>query len=192
MLSNAAIWDSILDPRDREMLRRRITRLRVERDELREEVRVIHQQSGEARWMMLRAIPHFSSQGAFLGWEGFGIDITDRRQAQEALVTQNRRLEALFEVARSLQGQIDPAVITFKGLKSVLRATGAQCGYAVLARPDGGELEVVAAQGLSEKYIERMGPVLAGPSLLSHVVSSGEGLVVADLQSDSRAMVSLA
>ena len=192
MLSNAAIWDSILDPRDREVLRRRITRLRVERDELREEVRVIHQQSGEARWMMLRAIPHFSSQGAFLGWEGFGIDITDRRQAQESLVTQNRRLEALFEVARALQGQIDPAVITFKGLKAVLRATGAQCGYAVLARQDGSGLEVVAAQGLSESYIEKMGPVLTGPSLLNHVVSTGEAIVVPDLQSDSRAMLSLA
>ncbi len=192
MLSNAGIWDSILDPRDREMLRRRITRLRVERDELREEVRVIHQQSGEARWMMLRAIPHFSAQGTFLGWEGFGIDITDRRQAQDALVTQNRRLEALFEVARSLQGQIDPAVITFKGLKAVLSATGAHCGYAVLTRPDGAELEVVAAQGLSEKYIEKMGPVLTGPSLLSHVVQTGEGIVVPDLQSDSRAIVALA
>ncbi len=192
MLSNAGIWDSILDPRDREVLRRRITRLRVERDELREEVRVIHQQSGEARWMMLRAIPHFSAQGAFLGWEGFGIDITDRRQAQEALVTQNRRLEALFEVARSLQGQIDPAVITFKGLKAVISATGAHCGYAVLTRPDGAELEVVAAQGLSEKYIEKMNPVLTGPSLLSHVVTTGEGIVVSDLQSDSRAVVSLA
>ncbi len=192
MLSNAGIWDSILDPRDREMLRRRITRLRVERDELREEVRVIHQQSGEARWMMLRAIPHFSAQGAFLGWEGFGIDITDRRQSQEALVTQNRRLEALFEVARSLQGQIDPAVITFKGLKAVLSATGAQCGYAVLTRPDGAQLEVVAAQGLSERYIEKMGAVLTGPSLLSHVVTTGEGVVVSDLQSDSRAIVSLA
>lgn len=192
MLSNATIWDSILDSRDRDMLRRRIKRLRVERNELRAEVRIIHRQGGEVRWMMLRAIPHFSSQGAFLGWEGFGIDITDRRQAQDALVTQNRRLEALLEVARSLQGQIDPAVITFKGLKAVLHATGAHCGYAVLTRPEGGELEVVAAQGLSEKYIEHMDPVLKGPSLLSHVVSTAEGIVVADLQLDARALVPLA
>lgn len=192
MLSNAAIWDSILDPRDRDMLRRRIVRLRIERDELREEVRVIHQRSGEARWMMLRAVPHFSAQGAFLGWEGFGIDITDRRQSQELLVAQNRRLEALFEVGRALQGQLDPTILALKGLKAVISATGSDCGYAVIAKPDGGELEVVAAQGLSEKYLETMRPVLKGPSLLWHTVGTGEGLVVGDMQSDPRAAASLA
>ncbi len=192
MLGSSAIWDSILDPRDRDLLRRRIKRLRLERDELREEVRVVHQQTGEVRWMMLRAVPHFSAQGHFLGWEGFGIDITDRRQAQEALLGQNRRLEALFEVSRALQGQVEPSVLVLKGLKALLRATSSHCGYAVLLRPDGDGLEVAAAQGLSEEYLGRMEPVLKGPSLLWHVVEQAQGVMIDDLQADPRASLPLA
>ncbi len=192
MLSDAGIWDVILDPRDRDMLRRRILRLRVERDELREEVRLIHQRSGEVRWMMLRAVPHFSADGSFLGWEGFGIDVTERRQAQELLVAQNKRLEALFEVGRAVQGPLDPMTLSLKGLSAVLKATGSHCGYVALSNPDGAGLEVVAAQGLSEKYLETMGPVLTGPSLLWHTVGTGEGHIISDMQSDPRAAVSLA
>jgi PAS domain S-box-containing protein len=193
MLSNAGIWDLILHPKDRDRLRRRIVRLRVERDELKEEVRVIHQRTGETRWMMLRAVPHFSAKGAFLGWEGFGIDITERRQAQEDLVLQNRRLEALFEVSRSLRGQVDPAVIALKGLRAVLSASGSDCGYSVLVPSDEGrELEVVAAQGLSETYLTGMHGVLTGPSLLWHAVDTGQAIMIEDLQTDARANTELA
>jgi PAS domain S-box-containing protein len=192
MTSNPSIWDLILDPRDRGLLRRRIMRLRVERDELREEVRVIHQRSGEVRWMMLRALPQFANNGVFQGWEGFGIDVTDRRRAQEALMTQNRRLEALFEVARSLQGQTDAAIVTLKGLKALLRATGSRCGYGCFLHRERDELEVVAALGLSERYLTSMDPVLKGPSLLRFAINERKGLLIENLQEDPRAAVPLA
>lgn len=192
MRSSAAIWESILDPRDKDRLLRRIMRLRVERSELKEEVRVIHQRTGAVRWMMLTAVPHFSPQGTFLGWEGFGIDTTERREAQDEILLQNRRLEALFEVSRSLRGQVDPAVITLKGLRAVLGATGSHCGYAVLMSEEGRSLEVVAAQGLSEAYLAGMGVVLQGPSLLWHVIDTAQGIMIGDLQGDARAATGLA
>ncbi len=192
MTSNAGIWDLILDPRDRGLLRRRIMRLRLEHDELREEVRVVHQRSGEVRWMMLRALPQFAANGVFQGWEGFGIDVTDRRRAQEALMTQNRRLEALFEVARSLQGQTDPAIVTLKGLKALLRATGSRCGYGCFLHRERDELEVVASLGLSEKYLHSMQPVLEGPSLLRFAIKERKGLLIDNLQEDPRAASTLA
>jgi len=192
MTSNLGIWDLILDPRDRGLLRRRIMRLRLERDELREEVRVIHQRTGEVRWMMLRALPQFASNGVFQGWEGFGIDVTDRRRAQEALMTQNRRLEALFEVARSLQGQTDPAIVTLKGLRALIRATGSRCGYGCFLHREQDRLEVVAAHGLSESYLGAMDPVLKGPSLLRLAVNERRGLLIDNLQEDPRAVMTLA
>ena len=192
MLRNADIWNQVITPRDRARIRRRIKHIRIERGELREEVCVIHQRSGEQRWMMLRAVPNVSSQGIFLGWEGFGIDITERRVAQEALISQNRRLEALIEVSHSLRGQLDPAVVTLKGLRAVLRATNSHCGYGCFIQPEGGELELVATQGLSEKYIDAMEPVLKGPSILRHVVERAQGLTIEDLQEDPRAYLPLA
>jgi PAS domain S-box-containing protein len=188
----ANIWDVVLDPRDRTLLRRRITRLRLERDELREEVRVIHQRSGEVRWMMLRALPQFSAQGAFLGWEGFGIDVTDRRRAQESLVLQNRRLEALFEVARTIQGTTDPAMVMLKALRSLVQATGSRSGYGCLVHRPAGELELVAAYGLSEGYLAQMHQVFAGPSILRTAVDTRQGYLVDDFTVDPRAVAHLA
>lgn len=192
MTGNAAIWEQLLDPRDRALLRRRILRVRMDRDELREEVRVVHQRSGDVRWMMLRALPQFSANGQFQGWEGFGIDITDRRRAQDALMLQNQRLEALFEVARALQGQTDPAVVTLKGLRALLHATGSRAGYGCFYHRERRDIEVVAAFGLSERYLEGMQSVLTGPSLLRHAIESRKGLLIENLQEDARAATGLA
>lgn len=192
MKHNSRIWERIIDPRDQAALHRRILRLRLERGELREEVRAVHQRTGEVRWVMLRAVPQFSPGGGFLGWEGFGIDITDRRSAQEALASESARVEALFEVARSLQGQTDPALVVLRGLRALLSATGSVCGYGCFYHRDVDEVEVVAAQGLSEKYIENMDSVLKGPSLLREAIARKTGLTLDDIQEDSRAYVQLA
>lgn len=192
MKNNSRIWERIIDPRDQATLHRRILRLRLERGELREEVRVVHQKTGEVRWVMLRAVPQFSPSGGFLGWEGFGIDITERRSTQEALASQNARVEALFEVARSLQGQTDPALVVLRGLRALLSATGSVCGYGCFYHQDLDEVELVAAHGLSERYINGMDPVLKGPSLLRESISQKTGMMLVDIQEDSRANVSLA
>lgn len=192
MRHNPKIWERIIDPRDQAALRRRILRMRLERDELKEEVRVVHQRSGDIRWMMLRALPQFSAQGSFLGWEGFGIDITDRRGAQEALANQNARVEALLEVSRALQGQTDPAVVMLRGLRAVLKATQSSCGYGCFYHAKADEVEVVAAQGLSERYLDNMGPVLTGTSILRRVIAEKRGRRIDDLLSDPLALIPLA
>jgi PAS domain S-box-containing protein len=192
MRGDVALWERILDPRDIPTLRRRITKLRRDRSELREEVRVVHQKTGKLRWIMLRALPQFSVEGVFLGWEGFGVDVTDRRYAQDRLVEQNRRLEALFEVARALHGYADPAAVTFKGLRAIVGATQSDCGYACLYDRERDTLETVAAVGLSEQYLDSMEPILNGPSLLRVSVTSKSPLLIDDLQVDPRANRDLA
>lgn len=192
MKNNARIWERIIDPRDQVALHRRILRLRLERSELREEVRAVHQKTGEVRWVMLRAVPQFSANGGFLGWEGFGIDITERRGAQEQLASQSARVEALFEVARSLQGQTDPALVLLRGLRALLTATGSVCGYGCFYHREVDELELVAVHGLSEKYIDSMDGVLKGPSLLRETIARKKGRMLANIQEEPRAHTTVA
>lgn len=192
MRHNPKIWEQIIDPRDQATLRRRILRMRLERDELQEEVRVVHQRTKEVRWMMLRALPQFSVNGTFLGWEGFGIDITDRRGIQEALEDQSARVEALFEVSRALQGQTDPAVVVLRGLKAVLKATNSACGYGCFYQSTLDEVEVIAAHGLSQRYLDNIGPVLKGESILRAAIAQKAGCRIDDLQHDPLANIPLA
>jgi PAS domain S-box-containing protein len=187
-----SVWAKIVDPRDAPNLIKRIVRLREERNELQEEVRIIHRRTGELRWIHLRAVPYADSAGKLLGWEGFGVDVTDRRLAQDALLKQNGRLEALFEIAQSLKELHESAAVTLTGLRAVLRATGAECGYAVLTERESSILEVVAAIGLSEDYLVNMHEILDGPSLLTEAIASKTGLFIDNLQDDTRARRALA
>jgi PAS domain S-box-containing protein len=192
LVGDPRIWESIVHKQDLPALRRRLTRLRVERNELQHEMRITNKKTGQIRWLLLRALPQFSASGDFVGWEGFGVDVTERRIAEEAFVDQNRRLEALFEVARALQGFNDPAAATFTGLRAVLRATEGDCGYACFADRDTGKLEIVASIGLSERYLEQIDSILSGPSLLREAVDKQAGFLVEDLLTHPRAQKPLA
>jgi len=192
MMRDVGIWERLLHRDDASRLRRLIIRLKRDRQELWEEIRINHQRSGETRWLMLKALPRVTPDGDFIGWEGFGIDITDRRRIQEELRAQNRRLEAVFEVSRVLQGQANSVMVTFRGLRALVKATRSDCGYACFYDRDRDQLEAVASHGLSERYLEGLSAVLKGPSLLRHVISAKRGLFIDDIQNDPRASLPLA
>jgi PAS domain S-box-containing protein len=188
----SSLWQRIVDPRDIASLGHKITRLRIERGELKHELRVRHQVTGVTRWVFLRALPRFDTDGAFLGWEGFGVDVTDRVEAQEAYLDRSRRLEALLEITRAMEGHSVPVAVALTGLKALIRATQAECGFASFVERESSELELVATVGLSENFLSAITPVLKGPSLLRDAVDSHESFMLGDLQRHPRATHSVA
>lgn len=56
---------------------------------------------GEWRWMRSVARPRMSEQGAFLGYAGVTIDITERKRTEEALIASERRFSMFM---RNLPG----------------------------------------------------------------------------------------
>jgi len=56
---------------------------------------------GEYRWVLDTGVPRFNSDGAFAGFIGSCLDITDRKQAEEALGTVGRRLIEAHEEERT-------------------------------------------------------------------------------------------
>jgi PAS domain S-box-containing protein len=185
-------WERVVDPRDIVALGHKILRLRLERGELKHELRVRHQQSGKTRWIFLRALPRLGEGGDFLGWEGFGVDVTEKVEAQEAYLDRSRRLEALFEITRAMEGCNDPVAVALTGLKALIRATQAECGFACFLERDSNQLELVATVGLPERFLGSISPVLRGPSLLRDAVDAHEGFIIGDLQQHPRATHSVA
>jgi PAS domain S-box-containing protein len=192
IMHDPLVWTRILEREDYLKLRRSMNRADGKLCEMREEIRVRNVESGEVRWLLLNAVPLYANDNTFLGWEGFGLDITEKRQTEEELVRQSQRVEALYEVSRALQVNMDPAFVALKGLKALLRATGSGAGFAVFYNRATDFLEVVCAQGLSQYYLDSISKVLRGKNLMRHVIENKKGLLIDNIQSDSRAAVELA
>lgn len=192
LLNDRTVWSRFLHSPDFRVLSRKVRGSNGKPTELNEEIRVINQETSQVRWLLLRGIPLFSAQDEFLGWEGFGLDITDRHSAQEELVEQGKRVEALYEVARALQVNLDPALVTLRGLRALLTATGSDCGFTCFYDSDQDVLELVSSEGLSPSYVEEVSKLLNGPTLVRLAVDQKEGLLINNIQQDSRAAVDIA
>lgn len=59
----------------------------------------LRRQDGEYRWAIDAASPRFSPEGRFLGYIGSVIDITDRKQVEQALAANEERYRHIFESA---------------------------------------------------------------------------------------------
>ncbi|HEX5006194.1 MAG TPA: PAS domain S-box protein [Hyphomonadaceae bacterium] len=81
---------------------------------------------GEYRWIVSSGAPRYHADGSFAGYVGSSIDVTERRQAEEALATINQRLADAQEderarIARELH---DDVVQRLVGLGWRLGAAG--------------------------------------------------------------------
>jgi signal transduction histidine kinase len=61
----------------------------------------IRRKDGEYRWVFDTGVPRFNPDGSFAGYIGSCVDITDRKQAEEALATVGRRLIEAHEEERT-------------------------------------------------------------------------------------------
>ena len=74
------------------------------REEFRMEYR-LRRYDGEYRWVVDIGVPRFDQDRSFIGYIGIGIDMTERKRAEEALTNVNRRLLEAQEKERTRIGR---------------------------------------------------------------------------------------
>lgn len=193
LMSARVPWRTLIHRGDFKRLLRKLKKLLRnpspgEIGELREEVRIVRPDGEGEHWFMFRAAPLCNDEGRVTGWEGFGVDISERRSAQEEAERQRRRIEALYEVSRSLQVHTDPAVVTLKGLRALLRATGSDCGLGCFYDRDSDTLEMVAVEGLSNDYVSAMQTKISGQTLIRSAIETRRGMLIRNIQTQPRAL----
>jgi PAS domain S-box-containing protein len=89
----------------------------------------IRTKNGTERWLWEKGRSLYNPQGEPCGCEGFIIDITDRKQADQALRQQSELLRGAALAAQHLLTEGDPATALQQALATIGHATGADRVY---------------------------------------------------------------
>ncbi len=95
------------------------------------------------------------------------------------------RLAALYEVSRALGSSLNLNEVLNQVMDAVIQLTGAERGFLMLVDPEGGNLDLQAARNFERKNLERE-DMQYSQSVIETVISSGEGVVTTNAQTDAR------
>jgi len=98
--------------------------------------------SGQTRWVSTTKVPVRDSNGAITGLVGISRDITEHREAEEALAWAAGVNEALAELARALLSVEEIEEISAVVLEHARRLTDSDLGYVGYIDPETGHLVV--------------------------------------------------
>lgn len=90
---------------------------------------------------------------------------------------------ALYDVARTINVSLDPSQVLAEIVKCVVSALQLKAASIRLLDPRGKRLVMGAAQGLSDKYLQK-GPVLVEESGIDKIALAGKSLWLQDAQTD--------
>lgn len=180
VLEEGDIWGRFLSTKARLLFAQKIRQAKKNRSELHDEFKIVHVKTKAERWILFRGVPLFS-KNEILGWEALGLDITEKKEAEEGLVHEKRRLQALYEVSHSAQFSAEPEMIALKTLRALKNATRSTVGFIALHSGTNGSFELVAAEGFTEKQVLTLDPFVNSNLLFKEIVELRSGSIVRDL-----------
>ena len=141
--------------------------------------------SGEQRWIAHICLPVYGADGSWLGRRGSNRDITERKQAEEALQQRNRGLALLNRASRALSSTLDLDHVLVTILEEIRRLLDVVAASVWLIDPETDELVCQQATGPQGEIVRgwRLAP---GKGVAGWVARSGESLTVSDARADGR------
>ncbi len=177
-LNNPSIWDEYLKNRFQKRLK---AKLKNNRGKFTDEVSVVNSKTKRVHYILVSGLPVYSKTGKFDGWEGFGFDITEKKEAELKLKKERAKLNALYEVSKVIHVEMDPALVALKGLKALANATNADSGF-VLFKKGPEEMQLTCSLGLSEEYTGIIQKRLYHKGLVYNSMKEKVGIIVDNLQ----------
>lgn len=120
--------------------------------------------------------------GIIYGVITFGYDITDRKQAEEALQKAHSEISAMYHVASVTSASLDLDTILERSLGCVLETMKSDMGLIHLWDDRDEELHLVAHHGISPDLMMKMERVSLGKGLTGWVFKYGQPLMTPNLQ----------
>ncbi|KAB2910150.1 MAG: PAS domain-containing protein, partial [Dechloromonas sp.] len=181
---------AVIDTRDLVAMEAHIAELEAHRPFHSFEYRMPHPGKGVV-WISLSGVPVFAGDGSFLGYRGAAMNVTQRKEQEEAEADAREGAEAKFAVARILQDSSLPLAERLdRALEAVfaLRHLAVERKGGVFLRAQGaGELALYATRGaFSARFLADEQRVPLGRCLCGRAAESGEIIVSDSCFSDHR------
>jgi len=121
----------------------------------------------------------------------YGLDVTERKQAEEALKRRNEELTAINTIASTVSRSLDLKEMLDRALDSVLNLVGVEVGSMYVLDNQTEELVLVAYRGVSEEFADEVRTFKMGESLAGRAALTGEAILLDDVTRDPRVTTTL-
>jgi len=154
------------------------------------DVRFRHRE-GKAVWTLMAARPILDGQQQFAGALDLFTDVTERRQAVDALRKQSERLRLLWEAATVLLTTEDPETMLHRLFDRIAPHFGLDAYFNFLVNEKGDALNLAACAGIPEEEARRIARLEFGQAVCGTVALHRQPLVATHIQQSDAPLVQL-
>jgi two-component system NtrC family sensor kinase len=182
-LLNADIPSMFVNPADRE----RLKKLLQDHGAVADFEYEIRRKDGDVRAMLESSIAIRDAAGNLTALQGFLLDITDRKRAEQEIRRRNRELMVLNSIGQTLTESLDLTDSIHRTLRQMTELFSLDASSLYLCDEAGLTLRRIAAVGHRSEQARHIPPVAIQPELLQHIKSvhatflSAQGLPIPTL-----------
>jgi len=131
----------------------------------------MRRKDGEVRTMLESSIAVRDAAGNVTAYQGFLLDITERKRAEQEIRRRNRELMVLNSIAQTLSESMDLGDSLYRTLRQITELFGLDASSLYLFEEAGEKIRRVASVGHRSEYARHFPAVEVKPELLQHIKS---------------------
>ena len=129
----------------------------------------MRRKDGEIRTMLESSIAVRDASGNVSAYQGFLLDITERKQAEQEIRRRNRELLVLNSIGQTLTESFNLSDSLHRTLGQIAELFSLDATSLYLFEQDGTQLRRIAAAGHQSEYSRHFPPVSVKPELIQHI-----------------------
>jgi two-component system NtrC family sensor kinase len=129
----------------------------------------MRRKDGEIRTMIESSIAVRDAAGNVSAYQGFVLDITERKHAEQEIRRRNRELLVLNSIGQTLTESMDLSDSVHRALRQIVELFSLDVSALYLFDQEGAQIRRIAAVGHRSEYSRHFPPVSVKPELMQHI-----------------------